>query len=820
MTSFILNKDDRFLYFTRVFFLQVCLLFSINLAIAQPIQTKALVPSISTPSSLLDKQKPLANWIWDSGEDNPRNYYLLIRKTLNLDEIPYEASAFISAYSYADVYINGKLVDRCPMNCDPEYQVYEKFNLSGYFKKGKNTIATIVYNFGTGMHHRMNGRGGLFFQGTLTFGESKIMRINTDESWKVAKATAWNNKTEQRAPTVNLVGFIEEFDARQMPDNWKEDGFDDSAWESARKLGVPPISPWNSIVEINRPPLFREQVYPIKHWFVGDKVVYDFGKEIAGTPILELFSTLNGGNLEIGTGERLLPDSSVLYKERVNYTDYYTGKKGDQSWSPLTWRGFRYLSLSQNDSIIIKGISAINRHYNFTREGSFECSDPLLNQIWEIGNQTLLLCGQDTYMDTPWREQTHYIAGDTRYLQKYAFYPFGQSSELLIRYNILCGAWSQRWKEDGSIRSRYPTDWLLEPGSSAYLADYELEWILMVGEYYQYFGNADLIRQVYPNLKKLLGLFDKYIGKDHGLLYKVPGWIVLDHPDTYPMDQTDEITALNCLYYGALQQASYLAQNLASDPAQAAQWTKKAKQIKENIRKYLWSPANHLYMDSYGSKKYSQQTQVYALMYGLVDASEKQYVIEAIEAGNRSSEQSFSYYLLNSIFNERPQWALNFIRKNWGEQMKTPLFNGAWHEAWDIEHWPSDLGSTSHAWCSGPTALLPQKVLGIEPITAGWKTFSVRPNPCDLKWAKGIISSPFGKIYAEWKTEPKGVFKLFITVPEKTNAEISIPGNDPAMVKINNRAIVTYPEITLKKTEQGRICFTITSGEYHIETSN
>ena len=776
--------------------------------------------SISPPSLLLGNQKPEANWIWDSGEDNPRNYSLFVRKTIDLDQIPTEAKAYISAFAYADVYINGKLVDRCPMNCDPEFQVYEKFNLAGYFHKGKNTIAALIYNFGTGMHHRINGRGGFFFQGVLTTANNNLLKINSDNSWLVAKAEAWENKTETRTLTSNLIGFVEKFDAGKMPDNWKGIDFDDSQWKPARILGIPPVAPWNNIVEINRPPLFREKVFPVNHWFVGNKVVYDFGKEIAGTPILELFSRQDAITLEMGTGERLLADSSVLYKQRVNYTDYFTSKKGFQSWSPLTWRGFRYLSLSQNDTVIIKGISAINRHYDFTREGSFECSDPLLNRIWEVGNQTIALCAQDTYMDTPWREQTHYIAGDSRFLQKYSFYPYGMSSEFLMHYNILSGAWSQRWKSDGSIRSRYPTDWLLGEGTSAYLADYELEWVIMLGEYYQYFGKEDLIKQVYPNMKKLMTLFDGYMDKEHGLLSKIPGWIVLDHPDTYPMDQREEITGLNCLYYEALKQASAIAKDIASDREQADLWNKKGDKLRANIRKWLWLPEKHLFMDSYGGKICSQQTQVYALLYGLAEESEKKYLIDAIAAGNKSSEQSFSYYVVSSLFDSKPQWALDFIRKNWGDQMKSPFFNGAWHECWDIAKFLTDLMTTSHAWCSGPTALLPQKVLGVEPISAGWKTFSVRPNPCDLKWAKGVVSSPFGAICIDWNLDTKGFFNLYVKVPENTSALIAAPGNDEKKIRINNKELIRIPELKLTGIENGRVMFTVPAGEYQIVISH
>ncbi|MEN6452745.1 MAG: alpha-L-rhamnosidase C-terminal domain-containing protein [Prolixibacteraceae bacterium] len=772
--------------------------------------------SISVPSGLLDGKTPVANWIWDSGEDNPINYYLMVRKTIELKQVPSEANAFISACSYSDVYVNGKLVERCPTNCDPEYQVYEQYDLSGYFRKGENTISALVYNFGLGMSHRINARGGFFFQGKLTFGKNDIQLITTDQSWKVSKAEAWDNTTGLRtgntARRPNLIGFIEKYDAREMPEKWKESGFDDSKWQAAKMLGIPPVAPWNSIVEINRPPLFREKVYPVKHWFAGNKIVYDFGTEITGTPVIELYSKYDGARFEMGTSERVLPDSTILYKKRVDYSDYYHSKKGLQSWSPLTWRGFRYLSLSASDSLVFKRISAVSRHYNYADEGSFECSDPLLNKIYEVGVFTLKLCAQDTYIDTPWREQTQYIAGDTRYLQKYAYYPFGLSSEYLMHYNILSGIWSQRWKDDGSIRSRYPTDWLLGKNTSAYLVDYELEYVIMLGEYYQYFGNADLLRQIYPNIKKLMNYLESLVGKEHGLLSKVPGWIVLDHPDTYPMDQKDEITGLNCLYFGALNQAAMIARTLNGDQQQAAVWTKKAKELKANIRKWLWSPDKKLFSDSYASEKCSQQTQVYAMLYGLVDPSEKANLVEKVAADNRSSEQSFAYYVLYSMFDEKPQWALDYIRKYWGAQMKLPLFNGGWHEAWDIAGWPNEIATSSHAWCSGPTALLPQKVLGVEPVSAGWKTFSVNPNPCDLKWAKGIVPTAYGAISVDWKTDEEGAFSLYVLVPENTSAEISIPAADPQNVSVNEKPVSQF------RKENRKIIFRVVPGEYQIKS--
>jgi alpha-L-rhamnosidase len=146
---------------------------------------------IAAPSSTLNGVKPLANWIWDSGVENPQNYYLLVRKSFNLETLPKAASAFISAYAYADVYINGKLLERCPMNCDPEYQCYDHFNILPYLHKGDNCISAVVQNFGVGLHSQMNARGGFFFQAKLDCADGSSVNLLSDPSWirKLAIAT-------------------------------------------------------------------------------------------------------------------------------------------------------------------------------------------------------------------------------------------------------------------------------------------------------------------------------------------------------------------------------------------------------------------------------------------------------------------------------------------------------------------------------------------------------------------------------------------------------------------------------------------------------
>lgn len=762
---------------------------------------------ISQTGSTLDGVKPIANWIWDSGPENPRNYYLLVRKTFNIDRIPLDAITYISAFAYADVYINGKLFERCPVNSDPEYQNYDKFDIASYLKKGDNCIAAVVHNFGIGLHSQMNARGGFFFQAKLNF-PRKSVDLVSDSSWRVTHAKAWNTETALRDTNAHLIGFVEEFDARLWPVNWMKTDFDDAAWEHAKMIGLPPVDPWNNLTVIERPRLKRKIVKPVKRWKSGNKMVYDFGVEIVGYPQFTVNSRKEGVKFEIGTGERLDSNRTPLLRVSVDHSEKYTTRMGSQSWRPYTWSGFRYFSIETSQDVDIKEVSAEFACYDYEMESAFSCSDEQLNEFWEIGRHTMRINSIDTYQD-PWREHTQYIAGDSRYMMIYGNYAFGKSSRLLSAYNILSGAQSQRWRTDGAVRSRYPTDYFMQPGSSAYLADYQLEWILMMYEYFRYYGRDELIENLYPNMKRAMNYYLSFVDSKTGLLANLPGWIVLDWPSTYPIEQKQIITGTNCLYYGALKAAAAMAKDFGQDTPQAEQWTKQAAQLRNDINRHLWSEKDQAYLDSYAGTRVAQQSQVYALQYGLADPDRHDTMVELIEKSGKASEQSFAYRILSAMFLEgKDQWALDYMRKHWGAQTELPSFNGAWHEGWDLS-W----GATSHAWSSGPTALLIEKVLGIEPTGYGWKTFNVKPHLGDLTWANGKVATVAGEIIASCKKLSEQKFNLNINVPAGTSAKVYLPTINQQSITVNGKAVSesTY-ELHL---EDGKWCvLTVGPGRY------
>jgi hypothetical protein len=561
-----------------------------------------------------------------------------------------------------------------------------------------------------------------------------------------------------------------------------------------------------------RPQLRRKTIKPVRKWKVGNLLVYDFGVEICGYPQFTLDAQKEGVQFEIGTGERLDSNNVPLIRASGDHSAKYTTKKGVQSWRPFTWAGFRYFSMESRAEIQIQDISAEFASYRYENGGSFECSDKQLTDFWNVGKHTLQINSIDTYQD-PWREHTQYIAGDSRYMQIYGNYAFGKSSRFLSAYNLLSGAYSQRWRQDGAVRSRYPTDFFTQPGSSTYLADYQLEWVLMMHEYFKYYGKDELIEQLYSNLKSALEYYLPFIDNATGLLSKLPGWIVLDWPATYGIERKDIITALNCQYYGALNAAAAMAADFQQDTLQARKWKGQAARLKENINKHLWSAKDKAYRDSYQGNKIGQQSQVYALLHGLADSSRKRDLARLITHLGKASEQSFAYWTLNAMFDAgEGDWALKYMRKNWGEQTHLPSFNGAWHEGWDL-----DWGATSHAWSSGPTALLSQKILGLEPIQYGWKSFLVKPITGDLMWAKGFIATVSGNISVSWNRGAANRFVLELIVPHETTAFVHMPSKNEKSVKVNGKAVSAQSSVRYQIKEDSSVVLALNSGTFLIE---
>lgn len=68
-----------------------------------------------------------------------------------------------------------------------------------------------------------------------------------------------------------------------------------------------------------------------------------------------------------------------------------------------------------------------------------------------------------------------------------------------------------------------------------------------------------------------------------------------------------------------------------------------------------------------------------------------------------------------------------------------------------------------------------RRVLGIEPISGGYKKFRIMPIPGgNLTYAKGSIMTPFGRIQSEWNIE-NNIFMIEVEIPVSTTCFLILP---------------------------------------------
>lgn len=514
----------------------------------------------------------------------------------------------------------------------------------------------------------------------------------------------------------------------------------------------------------------------------GAYAVIDFGKEVTGFPVLEIGGATGGEIVDVGYSEFLSgPDGSVLSpaegtlgvvncdRAAVHYADRYICKPGAQQFRTFDKRAFRFMQVDVrrlSRPLRIGPVSLLLSTYPVEYRGQFECADPILNRIWEVGRWTVQLNMEDAYTDCPWRERGQWW-GDARIQALVNYYAFGDLA--LIRHGLRTIAHSQ--DAEGWTRGIYPTDW-----SYAILPTFSLLWIISLLDYLRYSGDRALPGECLPQVEGVLEACGRYRA-EHGLLRDMPHWLFVDWAG---VDTTGESASVNALYYGALRAAAEIARFL-DRPELVGKYAAIAEEVRSGMKRTLWDNEHKCFRESWRggalSKEISEQANCWAVAFGAV---EKELAVDVMKAITQEKQASvligtpyFAFYMLDSLCRagEHSQF-LEYIRSRWSPMLRWGATT--WWEMWQTN------ASLCHGWSSAPTYFLQSEILGIKPQRPGWEEISIEPHPADLPWARGTVPSPLGPISVEWKKE-KG-FTLRIDVPAKTR--IRLPGSEWGTVEV------------------------------------
>lgn len=353
-------------------------------------------------------KKWFASWCTPPDSTRTGREVLLFRRTFQLSEKPGSFVINVSADNRFRLFVNGVSVAVGPARGDLEHWRYDTLDIGGHLKKGKNSIAAIVWNYASQAPiAQITFESGFVLDGATKAEEF----VATPAGWKAKKSEAFSD-AENRCAMYTGPG--EKLDASKYDRGWTLPDFDDSAWPDAVKTRDA-LSPagrdgenagWSliprEIPQLEETPARFSKIRK----FSGSGKPADFinGEKFTLPANSECSIIIDNGTLtnaypclitNRGAGSEIkVAYAEALYDERglkgdgnsvegrhfrtPMPSDIFLPDGGPFEFSTLWWRTWRYVRLdikTANEPLDIEDFYGIFTGYPFREEGYFKSSD-------------------------------------------------------------------------------------------------------------------------------------------------------------------------------------------------------------------------------------------------------------------------------------------------------------------------------------------------------------------------------------------------------------------------------------------------------------
>jgi len=451
------------------------------------------------------------------------------------------------------------------------------------------------------------------------------------------------------------------------------------------------------------------------------------------------------------------------------------GKSG-RTFEPLWWQAGRYVQWvieTAGEPLTLDRFELRETRYPLQIESSFESSDKEFQAALPIMQRALLTGAHECYFDCPYYEQLMYT-GDTR-LETLVTYSLTHDSRLpekaLRMFDI-------SRLHNGLTQGRYPSDrWTDIPTFALY-------WTNMVHDYACWRNNRSLVRDYLPGIRSVLDSWYRHKDPNGGI--RSPGhWNFVDwvHDGGWmkggvPPDGKNGVCGtLNWHLIYSLVRAAEL-EEYTGEPEMAKLHRRRATELAAVAIKLFWNKKKGLFADDLSQKYFSEHTQCFALLSGLVSKTHQKQIEKALEteSGIAKATIFFSHYyfeLCNLLgrmdwFSER----LNIWRELPGLGMKTTY------------EMPGDSRSDNHGWGSHPLYHSFATLLGIRPASMGYRSVHIKPQLGWLTKASGKAIHPDGFIKASFRKDG-----------DKITGKISLPKGIGGVLEVNGKNIRLAPGV-------------------------
>jgi len=707
-----------------------------------------------------------------------------LRKGFKLDGKVAYARLHITAKGVFDVHINGEDISDDVMS--PGWTPYAKrietltYDVTDFVKSGKNTLAaSLASGWYAGRLGWSKTRFGdadapkILAQLEIEFSDGSSKTVVSDNTWK--------------ATTNGPIRFAEIYDGEvynanfELP-NWTTNNFDDTNWEKVVSSAVEE----NIKLQPKRHHAVKtkHEVSAKKINKVADAAIFDLEQNMVGVPLVKV-PMKKGDTLKIRFSEMLQPDGTFYTQNyrSAKSTDYYVAAKdGMISWSPkFTFHGFQYVELSGYDTSFeptTEWVTGLVQYSDFESQGTFTSSHQKLNQlqsniIWGLRGNFF-----DIPTDCPQRDERLGWTGDAQV--------FAPTSIFNADVYAFWASWLQSLREEqfenGGIPFVVP-DVLRNNRVSSGWGDAA---VIIPWEIYLRTGDKQILSENYDMMKRWVSHHES-VSKNHISSMNTFGDWLQPYPIKKNNNKGDTNKSLiGTAYYAYVAKLTAKTAKILQNDADFATY--------EAITKTVSSAFESRFFNEKGEIVNSDPTQtgyLLALGFDLLSPKMKEkavpHLLEKIKEADSHLRTGFlgtpllpivldqvgkTHLMRDILFKESyPSWFYSINQgattmwERWNSYSKAEGFN------------PQRMNSLNHYAYGAIGQWMYERLAGIAPLSAGYKTIRIAPQPLQpLSAASASLNTPYGKVSSSWETN-EGMFYLEATVPPNTTATIVVPGN-------------------------------------------
>jgi alpha-L-rhamnosidase len=779
-------------------------------------------------TGLLSPSDWKAKWIEMQGDTLRYAPSPHFRKEFSVTKPVAKATVYVTSHGLYELHLNGKKVGDQVLT--PGWTSYGKrlqyqvFDVTNQVTRGKNAIGAVL---GDGWYRGTLGwsnnwsiygkRLGLLMQLRIIYADGSEDLIITDETWEC------NNDGAIR---MSDIYNGEEYDAGKKLTGWNRPDYNDQSWEKVRTGNYS-----NNLIASESVPVRKiEEIKPVKIFTTPNgSLVADMGQNMVGW--IRLKVTGPKGTVITVRHAEVLDKYGEFYTENLRSAkaqfNYTLSGAGEEIYEPrFTFFGFRFIEVTGFPGILsADNITGVVVHSDMRPTGTFECSNPLLNQL-----QHNIKWGQkgnfvDVPTDCPQRDERLGWTGDAQAFSRTA------------AFNHNVAPFFTKWLKDvaldqkpgGEIPDVIPD---VLNRQDAKTASPSAGWgdvaVIVPWTMYTVYGDRHLLEEQYPSMKAWVEYIRNRAGEDYiwngGSKYG--DWLFYHPPvnnHSEPDGHTDHDFIATAFY-------AY-STSLLADAAKELGKTDDQKYYRELFNKIKTVFINEYVTPAGRVGTNSQTSYVLAIMFDLLPENLREKAAQFLVDDIKSRRNHLSTGFLGTPFlchvltqTGHSDVAYDLLLQETYPSWLYPVRMGAttiW-ERWDGQKTDStfqDAGMNSfNHYAYGAIGDWMYRVsAGLDAKSPGYKKFLIKPYISDkLTYAKATFESLYGTVVSGWERK-EGKIIVKVIIPANTTAEILLPEGDPEQISESGTAVMGNRKLLSAGKENGRTAITAGSGEYLFE---